>query len=183
VVRHSTIKLILLDRDGVINEDSPDYIKSSQEWRPIQGSLTAIAKLNKANFKVAIISNQSGLARGYFDQEALDAIHNRLSLELAEVGGRIDKIYYCPHHPQEGCSCRKPQPGLLQQAFADFDVEPIQTILIGDSYSDLQAAANAGCYSVLVKTGNGLKTLLGNPKMDVPTYPNLSSAVQNLIFS
>lgn len=182
MVKHSTIKLILLDRDGVINEDSADYIKSPKEWRPIQGSLTAIAKLNKANFKVAIISNQSGLARGYFDQEALDAIHNRLESELAEVGGHIDKIYYCPHHPQDGCVCRKPQPGMLQQAFTDFEVAPTQTILIGDSYSDLQAASNAGCYSVLVKTGKGLKTLLDHPKVDVPIYPNLSFAVQNLIF-
>jgi len=159
IVRHLThehcMSLVLLDRDGVINEDSPTYIKRASEWRPIDGSLEAIARLNRAGSVVAICSNQSGVARGVLSIEALHEIHEVMRIRLAEAGGQIDGIYCCIHGPDDHCSCRKPAPGLLKQAMTEFDHAPADTTFIGDSLRDMEAALAACCVPVLVRTGNG----------------------------
>jgi D-glycero-D-manno-heptose 1,7-bisphosphate phosphatase len=155
-------KIIILDRDGVVNEDSPYYIRSAAEWHAIPGSLEAIAKLNLAGYKVALATNQSGLARGYFTKERLDHIHAKMEQDLAAVGGHFDGIFICPHAPEDNCACRKPKPGLLLQIATRFNVAPKEMLAIGDSMRDLLAAHAAGCDSILVKTGNGLKTLSSN---------------------
>jgi D-glycero-D-manno-heptose 1,7-bisphosphate phosphatase len=174
--------LIILDRDGVINYDSPDYIKSPQEWQAIPGSLEAIVKLNQHGYKVAIATNQSGLARGYFDEDTLTAIHQKMQKQLQTLGGHIDAIFYCPHLPEVGCACRKPQPGLLYQARDYFNIDLINTLMIGDSKKDLEAAQNAPCKGILVKTGNGLSACLqGTIDASTPVFNNLSDAVNFLI--
>jgi D-glycero-D-manno-heptose 1,7-bisphosphate phosphatase len=159
-------KLIILDRDGVINYDSDAYIKSPDEWHAIPGSLEAIAQLNKAGIKVAIASNQSGVARGYFSEETLQKIHEKMSNELKKYTGHIDKIFYCPHGPNDNCDCRKPKPGLLLQAFQYFNVKPEEAYFVGDSQSDIDAASAAGCDAILVNSHITLldfvTTLLGN---------------------
>jgi D-glycero-D-manno-heptose 1,7-bisphosphate phosphatase len=164
------IKLIILDRDGVINEDSPDFVKSPEEWRAIPGSLEAIALLNKANILVAIASNQSGLARGLFSEITLDAIHRKMVHELMAHQGYIDKIFYCPHGPNDNCNCRKPKPGLLLQAMHYFGVTPEETCFVGDSQRDIDAAITAQCQPILVRTGNGSHAPCKN---DIITYDNL----------
>ena len=127
------MKLVILDRDGTINEDSDDYIKSPAEWVPIPGSLEAIARLNHAGWHTVIASNQSGLARGLFDMATLNAIHARMNRELAAFGGRIDAIFFCPHMPDDGCRCRKPKPGLLELIGERYGVELTETYMVGDS--------------------------------------------------
>ncbi len=174
--------LIILDRDGVINLDSPDYIKSPQEWHAIEGSLTAIAKLNNAGFTVVIATNQSGVGRGYYDAETLRAIHQKMQDELYSLGGHIDKIYYCPHTPEDNCSCRKPKPGMLYQIQQDFPMLFPEAIFVGDSWRDIQAAQAVCCKAVLVKTGNGKKTLSMHPKLTcIPVYKNLTEFVNTLL--
>ena len=153
------MKLIILDRDGVINEDSPHYIKHPDEWIPIPGSLQAIAKLKRAGWTVAIASNQSGLARGLFDMTTLADIHHKLRRELSQVGGSVDAIFVCPHGPDDACHCRKPLPGLFLDIARRFDVSLASVPSVGDSIRDLQAAHAAGCGQTwLVKTGNGNRT-------------------------
>ncbi len=147
------MKLIILDRDGTINADSDEYIKSPEEWMPLPGSLEAIARLNHAGWHVAIASNQSGLGRGLFDVAALNAIHAKLFKALATHGGRIDAVFYCPHAPDEGCNCRKPRPGLFEQIGDRFGVDLKLTPTVGDSARDLQAGAAVGCPPHLVLTG------------------------------
>lgn len=154
------IEIIVLDRDGVINEDSPYYIKSPAEWHAINGSLQAIAKLNQLGYKVVVATNQSGIARGYLTEQALTAIHHKMQHELATFGGHLDGIFICPHIPEDNCSCRKPRPGLLLNIAEYFNVAPKKMLVIGDSMRDLEAARQAGCQKILVKTGNGEKTLL-----------------------
>ena len=151
------LKLVLLDRDGVINYDSDAFIKSPDEWHAIPGSLEAIALLNQAGIKVAIASNQSGLARGYFNADTLQKIHEKMRHELASYGGHIDKIFYCPHGPNDDCDCRKPKPGMLLQAFEYFNVKPEEAYFAGDSQRDIDAATAAGCQSILI---NAESTLL-----------------------
>ena len=154
--------LIILDRDGVINHDSPDYIKSTQEWQPLPGSASAVAKLSKAGFTLAIASNQSGLGRGLFTQNTLDKIHTKMHTLIRAAGGKIDGIFICPHTAEDYCSCRKPLPGLIYQAFKHFNMHSENSnrvIVIGDSLRDLQAAKNANCVPFLVATGNGCHTL------------------------
>lgn len=151
--------LIILDRDGVINEDSDHYIRSPEEWRPVPFALEAIAKLCASGWTVVVATNQAGVAKGVFTRDTLDAIHAKLQLEVARAGGRIERIYACLHHPDDVCACRKPQPGMLLQACADFGVQPSQVPFVGDSLRDLEAAAAAGCQPVLVMTGNGPRTL------------------------
>jgi len=153
------MKLIILDRDGVINEDSAAYIKHPDEWIAIPGSLQAIARLHQAGWKVAIASNQSGLARGYFDTTTLTAIHQKMRKELASLGGSIDALFVCPHGPDEGCSCRKPLPGLFHDIARRYDLALEGVPAVGDSMRDLQASAAAGCTPWLVQTGNGAKTI------------------------
>ena len=150
--------LILLDRDGVINADSPAFIKSPAEWTPLPGSLQAIAALNASGRRVGVCSNQSGIGRGLFTRATLHRIHRRMHDELAKEGGHLDLLTFCPHHPDDGCACRKPLPGMLHLAMRLTGVPPARTCFVGDADRDLAAAGNAGCTPVLVRTGHGLQT-------------------------
>jgi len=176
-------KFIILDRDGVINDDSDKYIKSANEWEPIFGSLEAIARLNQAGYRVVIITNQSGIARGLYTLNELNQIHSKMYKQLSDVGGTIEAIFFCPHGDKENCKCRKPCPGL----FYEF-VERIGTTLtnvpaVGDSLRDLQAASVAGAQPILVRTGKGLRTLSGDMDgfEDVPVYDDLARFVDSFL--
>ena len=147
------MKLIILDRDGTINADRDDFVKTPEEWQPLPGALEAIARLNHAGWHVVIASNQSGLGRGLFDVAALNAIHARMYKMLAAAGGRVDAVFYCPHSPEESCQCRKPLPGLFEQIGARFGVPLKGVPTAGDSLRDLQAGVAAGCEPHLVLTG------------------------------
>ncbi len=152
------MKLVILDRDGVINVDSDRFIKTPDEWKPIPGSLEAIARLNGAGFHVAVATNQSGIERGLLDMNALNAIHAKMLKAVQEVGGRIDVIYYCPHSGDAGCRCRKPEPGMLIDIGQRLNVDLKDVICIGDSPRDLDAAVAVGGVPYLVLTGKGAKT-------------------------
>ncbi|VCU69338.1 D-glycero-beta-D-manno-heptose-1,7-bisphosphate 7-phosphatase [Pigmentiphaga humi] len=152
-------KLVILDRDGVINQDSPDFVKSPDEWIPLPGALEAIARMHQAGYRVVIATNQSGLGRGLFDAATLNAIHAKLKTKLAKANGVVDAIFICPHAPHEGCACRKPLPGMYRSIAQRFEVDLQGVPSVGDSLRDLQAAAAAGCLPWLVLTGNGPKTL------------------------
>ena len=149
------MKLVILDRDGTINSDSDDYVKSPEEWQPLPGALEAIARLNHAGWHVVIASNQSGLGRGLFDVASLNAMHAKMHKMLAAVGGRVDAVFYCPHSPEEQCNCRKPLPGLFEQIGSRFGVPLKGVPTAGDSVRDLQAGSSAGCEPHLVLTGKG----------------------------
>lgn len=173
--------LVILDRDGVINADSPNYIKSPDEWIALPGSLTAIARLNQTGLSVVVATNQSGVGRGYYSLQTLAAIHEKMQRELQTAGGHIDRIYYCPHTPEDGCDCRKPKPGMLHQIQAEFPTQFNQAVMVGDSLRDIQAAHQAGCRAVLVKTGKGEKTLRENPQLsNIPVHEDLLSFVKSL---
>ena len=178
-------KLIILDRDGVINEDSDAYIKSPDELIPIPGSLAAIAQLNGAGYSVAVATNQSGIARGYFDMNTLQSIHDKLNQLLEKQGGHIDVIVFCPHGPEDNCDCRKPKSGMLSSILAKFAVPVENTVSVGDSLRDLQAAAALGIKSLLVRTGKGKKTeaeLANHPTLfGTPVFNSLSDAVDDLL--
>ncbi|MEM9622757.1 MAG: D-glycero-beta-D-manno-heptose 1,7-bisphosphate 7-phosphatase [Pseudomonadota bacterium] len=174
------LKLVLLDRDGVINVDSPDFIKHPDEWQALPGALAAIAQMQRY-FKVAICSNQSGVGRGLFSEEILAAIHTKLNDELCAVEGNRLPVFYCPHHPDDVCPCRKPQPALLLTAMRSFGCTPGETVYIGDSAKDLQAAANAGCDARLVLTGNGQTTLASAAAHGVTHYADLAEAATQLV--
>ena len=176
-------KYILLDRDGVINQDSDEFIKSPEEWWPLENSLKAIALLNQHSYKVVIITNQSGLARGLFDEKILSSIHDKMRDEAEKVGGEIEAIYFCPHQASDECKCRKPKAGLLKQFAADYDVDLSQLYFIGDSLRDIQAAQRVGATPILVKTGNGAKTLQENPNFltSLLIFENLYDAAKHLI--
>jgi len=152
------LKLVILDRDGTINQDSDQYIKSPSEWKPIPGSLQAIARLNQGGWRVAVATNQSGIARGLFDMAALNAIHAEMHRAVGLAGGRIDAIFFCPHAADSHCECRKPRPGLLLDIAARMDVDIADVPMVGDSLRDLEAAAAAGAKPYLVLTGKGRKT-------------------------
>ena len=153
------MKLIILDRDGVINHDSADYIKSADEWRAIDGSINAIARLHKAGFTVVVATNQSGLARGKFDLDDLEAMHEKLTRLVEDQGAELGAIFYCPHSPEANCKCRKPLPGLVDAIEAEFNTSAEGSYFVGDSLRDLQAAVTKSCKPILVRTGNGEKTL------------------------
>ncbi|KAB7622734.1 D-glycero-beta-D-manno-heptose 1,7-bisphosphate 7-phosphatase [Alkalilimnicola sp. S0819] len=174
-------RLVVLDRDGVLNEDSDAYIKSAAEWRPIPGSAAAVAALKAAGFSVVVASNQSGLGRGLFDQSALDAIHAKLGAELAAAGTALDGLYYCPHAPEAGCECRKPAPGLLRRICADFQLPGEALVMIGDSLRDLQAAEAVGARALLVRTGKGERTLAAHPNLPFEVHADLAAAAARLI--
>lgn len=174
---------IILDRDGVINEDSPAFIKSVQEWVPIPGSLDAIARLSRAGWTVAVCTNQSGIARGLLTEETLDAIHGTLKAEIAVRGGRVNGIYYCPHGPEDGCYCRKPAPGLLLEAASDLGFPLPETVVVGDSGRDLEAARAVGARPILVRTGKGRTTELAGQGGDAPVFDTLADAVCALLAS
>lgn len=161
---------VILDRDGVINFDSKEYIKSPAEWQPIPGSLEAIARLNQAGWKVLVATNQSGVARGLYDMHTLNAIHHKFQRLLTRFGGHVDAIFICPHGPDDNCHCRKPKPGLFLTAIQRFEINPQHTYAIGDSLRDLQAGAAAHCHPWLVRTGNGSKT----EHMDLPPGTQVS---------
>ncbi|HEX5513118.1 MAG TPA: D-glycero-beta-D-manno-heptose 1,7-bisphosphate 7-phosphatase [Gammaproteobacteria bacterium] len=173
--------LVVLDRDGVINEDSDEFIRSLDDWRPVPGSLEAIARLNQAGFEVVVFTNQSGIARGYFDRDTLAQIHRRMLAEIQALGGRLAGIYICPHGPDDGCSCRKPQPGLLRQIEQELGVDLRGVPVIGDSRRDLEAAAAVGARPILVKTGKGLRTLQEPLPPPAEVYPDLAHAVDRLL--
>lgn len=173
---------IILDRDGVINHDSEHYIKTPDEWLPIPGSLEAIAQLNRQGYRILIATNQSGVARGFYDLEMLDAIHEKFVRELAAVGGYVEEIFFCPHHPDEGCECRKPKPGLFYAMKKKYPIHFADTYFIGDSFSDIQVAEEVGCKPLLVLTGKGELTLKKHPEVQsTPTFANLASAVDYVI--
>lgn len=151
----ATAGLVILDRDGVINEDSPDFIRSPEAWQPIPGSLDAISRLTRVGWRVAVATNQSGIARGLFDAATLEAIHLRMLAAVEAAGGKIEVIAYCPHGPDDGCACRKPEPGLLYQIAARTRLPIAAAPCVGDSLRDLIAARTAGCKPVLVRTGKG----------------------------
>lgn len=152
------MKLVVLDRDGVINLDSDQYIKSPEEWKPIAGSLEAIARFTQAGFRVVVATNQSGLGRGLFDMATLNAMHDKMHKAVSQLGGRIDAVFFCPHAQDAGCACRKPQPGMLLEIAARFNLALAGVPVIGDSLRDLQAASAAGARPILVLTGKGEQT-------------------------
>lgn len=169
---------VLIDRDGVINYDSDEYIKSADEWVPIPSSLEAIALFTQSNYSVVVITNQSGLGRGLYDEATLAEIHNKMRYLTRLKGGEIKNIYYCPHIPEDNCYCRKPQPGLLN-AFAKDNNTTLNTIyFIGDKLADIQAARVAGAIPILVKTGKGQKTLTNNPDITHPIFETLYDAAK-----
>ena len=174
-------RYILLDRDGVINHDSDAFIKSPDEWQPIEGSLEAIALLNLAGFKVIIVTNQSGVAKGLLDENMLANIHSKMIQLVNNKGGDIEAIYYCPHGADSDCECRKPKPGMLETFAKDFDVTLSTITVIGDSLRDLQAAEAVGAEPILVKTGKGQITLLNNPDLNFLVFENLYDAAQHII--
>lgn len=174
-------KLVILDRDGVINYDSEAYIKSVEDWRALPGSLEAIAQLCAAGFTVTVATNQSGIGRGLYDEAELARIHARMSAEIAAAGGQLAGIYYCPHRPDAGCRCRKPAPGLLEQVGSDFGVELERVPVIGDKRSDLDAAEAVGARPILVETGQGARTRAAAATQRYETYADLAAAAANLI--
>ncbi len=154
---HAPMKLVILDRDGTINEDRDDYVKSPEEWIPIPGALEAIARLNHAGWHTVVASNQSGIGRGLFDMSALNAMHMKMHQLLARHGGRIDAVFFCPHTPEDACDCRKPQPGLFLQIGERYGVDLTQVPVVGDVLRDLQAGTQAGCRPHLVRTGKAAR--------------------------
>lgn len=182
------MKLVILDRDGVLNQDSANFIKNPNEWISIPSSLEAVAMLNQSGFRVAIATNQSGISRGLFDMTTLNSIHDKMQRELAQAGGRIDAIFYCPHAADDHCDCRKPRTGMIEEIGRRFSAELDGVAAVGDSLRDLQAFSDAGCQPILVRTGKGEETLLAsqtNPEKALP--PNtwicadLHDAAQRII--
>ena len=162
---------IILDRDGVINQDSTEYIKSIAEWHPIEGSINAIASLSQAGYRIFLATNQAGIARGKLTEESLEAIHHKLKNAVSTAGGKIEAIIYCPHHPDDHCACRKPKPGMLHQIATEYDVDMTSSVFIGDSVKDVEAAIAAGCQPILVRTGNGEETELTLSKLAINPPP------------
>ncbi|MEK7876395.1 MAG: D-glycero-beta-D-manno-heptose 1,7-bisphosphate 7-phosphatase [Pseudomonadota bacterium] len=175
------MKLVILDRDGVINYDSAEFVKKPQEWKPIPGSLEAIARLNQAGYRVVVATNQSGVGRGLLDMATLSAIHDKMHKALAHFGGRIDAVFYCPHAQDANCSCRKPKPGLLEDIARRFNVDLAGVPSIGDSLRDLQAAAQVGAMPILVLTGKGRQTAaMERLPANTRIYADLSEAVKSI---
>ncbi|HTO45930.1 MAG TPA: D-glycero-beta-D-manno-heptose 1,7-bisphosphate 7-phosphatase [Burkholderiales bacterium] len=176
------MKLVILDRDGVINVDSDQFIKSPEEWTAIPGSLEAIAKLNHAGYRVVIASNQSGIGRGLLDMAALNAINAKMYKALAQLGGRIDALFYCPHPAEANCDCRKPKPGMFEDIARRFNADLGGVPGIGDSLRDMQAAATAGAQPMLVLTGKGAKTQAGGGlPSGTRVYRDLAEAARAII--
>ena len=176
------MELIILDRDGVINEDSDEYIKSPNEWRPLPGSIQAIARLNHAGYRVVVATNQSGVGRGLFDIETLGKIQEKMYLQLEEAGASVEAIFYCPHAPDDECECRKPKPGLFNDIGARLG-KPVEGVYaVGDSLRDFEAARAVGAIPILVKTGKGERTIdAGKGLDDVLQFDDLYSFVDALL--
>lgn len=176
-------RLVILDRDGVINHDSDEFIKSADEWRAIDGSIDAISRLNAADLTVAVASNQSGIGRGLLSEDDLAGIHDKMRNEVERRGGRIDRIVYCPHLPNAGCDCRKPGPGMLLELANYYGVSLDEVPFIGDSLRDLQAAESAGAMPILVLTGYGERARqeMVATGMTAPVFDDLAAAVDDLL--
>ncbi|MDH3325630.1 MAG: D-glycero-beta-D-manno-heptose 1,7-bisphosphate 7-phosphatase [Gammaproteobacteria bacterium] len=179
------MKLIILDRDGVINQDSDQYIKSPDEWIPLPGSLEAISLLNQHGYTVAIATNQSGIARGFYSENTLQQMHEKMTDLLIPINGRVDGIFYCPHGPDDNCDCRKPKPGLYHQIAKHFNTALDGVNIIGDSYRDLDAAMAVNAKPILVKTGKGLVTLKKHEddlkRYNIPIFDDLKCVVDKLL--
>ena len=174
--------LIILDRDGVINYDSVDYIKSPQEWRPIPGSLEAIARLHRAGYRVVVATNQSGIGRGLLSMDTLAAIHTRMLEAVRKQGGEIDAIFFCPHTPEDRCDCRKPAPGLLKEIAKRLQMDLVGVYVIGDAERDVLAARQVMALPVLVRTGKGAQTLKQSKALDdVLVFDDLAAFVEALL--
>ena len=172
------IRLVILDRDGVINQDSANYIKDADEWLPLDGSIEAIATLTRAGYRIAVATNQSGLARGLYNEAALQRMHDKLRDMVNAAGGNIDIVAVCPHGPNDGCDCRKPAPGLLIQIADYWQQDLVGVPFIGDTLRDLEAAAAAGAEPVLVRTGNGAQTERALPERfhNIAVFDDLAAA-------
>jgi len=176
------MKLIILDRDGVINHDSDAFIKSPDEWVPIPGSLQAIARLNQAGYRVVVATNQSGIGRKLFDMATLNAIHQKMHAAAQQVGATIDAVFFCPHMADENCDCRKPKPGMLQEISRRYEVNLKGVHTIGDSLRDLQSGFVVGCIPHLVLTGKGRKTQeKGGLPPGTQIHPDLATVVDHLL--
>lgn len=176
------MKLAILDRDGVINFDSDQYIKSPAEWRPIPGSIEAIARLNQSGFRIAVATNQAGIGRGLFDMVTLNAINDKMMEMVFRQGGRIDALFFCPHTALEQCGCRKPRTGMFEEIAARFHTDLKGVPVVGDSLKDLQAAEQVGAQPILVLTGKGRKTQEegGLPKKTI-VFESLADAARHLV--
>lgn len=182
MANHEERRLVVLDRDGVINRESPDFIRSPAEWLPLPGSIRAIADLTRAGFTVVVATNQSGVGRGLFNTETLAGIHARMTSAVEAGGGRLAGIFVCPHRPDDACDCRKPRAGLMRQIEAHFGVSLHNAPAIGDSYRDLEAAWAVGARAILVRTGNGATTerqLVAGAAVEV--LPDLAAAAALLV--
>ncbi|QRY80550.1 D-glycero-beta-D-manno-heptose 1,7-bisphosphate 7-phosphatase [Pseudomonas sp. PDNC002] len=175
------MKLLILDRDGVINQDSDDYIKSLAEWIPIPSAISAIARLSKAGWTVAVATNQSGIARGYYDLATLEGMHQRLRELVMEQGGQLGIIVFCPHGPDEGCDCRKPKPGMLRQIAQHYGADLKGVWFVGDSRGDLDAALAVDSQPVLVKTGKGERTLAKPVPESTLVFDDLAAVADHLL--
>jgi len=175
------MKFVILDRDGTINQDSDQYIKSPEEWKPIKGSMEAIARLTQAGYRLVVATNQSGIARGLFDMTTLNAIHDAMHRAVVQAGGRIDAIFFCPHAADSECDCRKPKPGMLLEIGRRFNVPLEEVHMVGDAARDLQAAATAGAKPVLVLTGKGKKTqAAGNLPSGTQVFDDLAAFAEHV---
>lgn len=175
------MKLIILDRDGVINQDSDLYIKSVAEWRPIPGSAEAIARLNHAGYRVVVATNQSGISRGLFDTATLNLMHDKMHKLVAQAGGRIDAVFYCPHKNDDHCACRKPAPGMFEEIAKRFRMSLAGVPAVGDSLRDLVASAALGCQPMVVRTGKGAKTLAaGGMPEGTLSFDDLAAVAEHL---
>jgi D-glycero-D-manno-heptose 1,7-bisphosphate phosphatase len=174
-------KLVIVDRDGVVNEDSKEFVKSVEEWRPIPGSLEAIAALCRAGWRVAILTNQSGVGRGLYDLAALERIHAHMRERVREAGGELAGVYYCPHRPDEGCECRKPKTGLFRALERELGLSVSGAPYVGDRLTDVEAARAAGAEPVLVRTGDGRMTEQLPGAAGVPVYDDLRAAAESLL--
>ena len=178
------MKLIILDRDGVINHDSDEFIKTVDEWQPIEGSLQAMGRLYQAGYTLVVATNQSGIARGYFDLETLHAMHRKMDEMLEQHGGKVEAVFYCPHGPKDNCQCRKPATGLFIDIASRYQVALNNVYAIGDSLRDIEAAKEAGAMPILVKTGKGkrsLKAAVNDELKDVPVYEDLAEVADAIL--
>jgi D-glycero-D-manno-heptose 1,7-bisphosphate phosphatase len=177
------MNLIILDRDGVINYDSDQFIKTPDEWKPIPGSLEAIARLNQADYRVVVATNQSGIGRGLFDMPMLNAIHDKMHKACALAGARIDAVFYCPHAADSDCHCRKPKSGLMEEIVARYNLSNLKNVpVVGDSLRDLQCAVALGAQPYLVLTGKGMKTQeAGGLPEGTIILPDLAAVVAELV--
>lgn len=173
--------LVMIDRDGVINEDSSEFVKSVAEWRPIPGSLEAIGALTRGGFRVAVVTNQSGVGRGLFSEETLAAIHAQMRAAVHDAGGDLAGIYYCPHHPDANCDCRKPKTALLRRLERDLGVSLEAVPLIGDRMSDVAAADAVGARAILVRTGGGAATARALGARRVEVFDDLAAAARAIL--